>query len=336
MEPVVTELSARAAESTVQATRKGWGPAILFAVLGVVTVCVSLLPGPGIDDGWARDLLMTIGTSLTLFAPFYLITRSLDNHLDKVVTDTRQEVQDVRTEAAAATAAVQSNFETLQADVEQRLNEFGQGVKDQLDAEVAADSAAFDSLRTETPTYKSVTEALGRAHRLGLTAYGRPPRVDISDREHLYVAVQYDPDEWMSLTLRVEEVNGTIIDSVDWTFDGTATQIMVEVGQMIRRRTGETFDPTRLLVGLADLLDAAASVPERRPAIELCDPQWMVCDGRVVASGRDGHNYPYGLAVEKIRPPNDLGFVFGKNWVDADSFDQARTVALELFPPPGT
>ena len=92
--------------------------------------------------------------------------------------------------------------------------------------------------------------------------------------------------------------------------------------------TGETFDPTRFLVGLADLLDAAASSPERRPAIELCVPQWMVCDWGVVTYNRT----VYGLSLAQLRPSSISVHVKEKTWADRDCWDTARGVALALFP----
>jgi hypothetical protein len=320
-----------------------WRPAALFALLGLLVIAASLLPGQGIDDSWTRDLLLTVGSSLVLFAPLYVITRSLDGHLDavqaetrQVAAETRQVVEDVRSEAASATAEVQSSIETLRADVDERLENFAERVSAALAAEAAADSAAFNSLRVDEPPRQTVAMAFDRANDLGLLMPGRPPRVKASEGSWLYVSVQFDPDDYAEylITFCVEEMDGGVLDRIPWEPSETAAEVLVQVGRAIRRRTGDIFEPARLLVGLADLFDAASSDSERRPAIELCGAQWMVCDQRVATSTNDGGAYPYGLQVDQVRPGMDLSYVYGKSWVDADSFDQARAVVLELFPPP--
>lgn len=321
----------------LRGTGRAWGPAALFALLGIAAVLASILPGRGVDDGWMRDLLLTIGSSLALFAPLYFITRTLDSHLGDVQMDTRRQVAEVRSEAAAAAAAVKSNFETLQADVDRKLAGFSERVSAKLRAEAAADSAAFDSLRTDEPTRQTIFNALDRADQLGLITTARPPRVKAREGNWLYVSIQFDPDDFADhmITMRVEDTDGSVLDSIPWESDKEiADDVMLAVGRAVRKRTGDEFVPASFLVGLADLLDAASTNSERRPAVELCGSQWMVCDWGVATSNNDNGAYPYGLQVSQIRPPQNLDYVYGKEWVDADSFDLARAVALELFPQP--
>lgn len=307
-----------------------WRPAALFALVGVGVIAASLLPGHGIDDSWTRDLLLTVGSSLVLFAPLYLITRTLDSHLDVVQAETRQQVAEVRTEAAAATAEVRSNVETLQADVDRRLDDVAQRVDDRLKAEAEADEAAFDSLRTDAPTRATVLEALERADRLGLTTLRRPPRVDISGAGHAYISLQFDPGDMTAepLLLRMESTSGQIFEWISWPEDRNAEDVLVEIGRLLRKHTGEVFVTQRLLRGLADLLDAALSSAERRPAIELCTPQWMICEWGAVTYDRA----PYRVTKDRIRELS--GHVASKPWVDADSWDRVQVVALLLFPTP--
>lgn len=132
------------------------------------------------------------------------------------------------------------------------------------------------------------------------------------------------------LQFRIETETGRVEDWVPWPYDADDEDIMVEVGRAIYRHTSETFDLAAFLSGLADLLDAALSDPERRPAVQLCPPQWMVCDWGVVAYGDDGGTYGVNLRTLQ-QSPSMSPHVADKPWVDVESWDAARAAALAIF-----
>lgn len=45
-----------------------------------------------------------------------------------------------------------------------------------------------------------------------------------------------------------------------------AEEVLVDVGRALRKHTGKALDPSAFMTGLADLLEAALSHSERRPA----------------------------------------------------------------------
>lgn len=179
-----------------------------------------------------------------------------------------------------------------------------------------------------------VIEALERAQRLNLVSVARPPRVRISNYEVVYLSVALSPygPPKDRLHLQVERIDGTVKKRIWWPEDKAATKILFEAQQAIRAVTGEeevdVVEP--LLYGLADLLEAAFSYPERRPAVELCPPQWMVCERAVVTSpGAPSID----VTVDELRGnPRLRGDVTEKPWVDADSWQRACTIALLLYP----
>lgn len=307
----------------------------LLGVAGLAAVLGSMLPGPGPDDAWLRDLLMTVGSSALLFVPFYLITRSLDRHLDRVAADTERQVEEVRTDTARQVEDVRAEtarqVEEVRTDVDRRLAEAADILAARLGTEAAADRAAFDTLRTKAPDRDAFWEAMERAHRLGFVASRYGPRVRVSEAARLYVGVEIDTRDIADepIQFRVERVGGNVEEWVPWPADADGVDVMVEVGRAIYRLTGETFDLTVFLGGLADLLDAANGHPDRRPAIELCPPQWMVCEWGVVAY----RDRTYGVALGTLQAsPTMSPHVADKPWVDPDSWDAARTVALALYP----
>lgn len=174
-------------------------------------------------------------------------------------------------------------------------------------------------------------DAFERAHRLGLVSAWRPPRVNISNHSRLYVSVELDTDDWADpLQLRIESLGGRVEDWIPWPEDQDVEEVLVEVGRALFKHTGEKFDPGALLGGLADLLEAALSHPERRPAIELCPPQWMVCEWGVIAY--DAHIYGVNLEQLQTSPTIAAHVTTTKGWVDPDSWDAAYEAALALFP----
>lgn len=222
--------------------------------------------------------------------------------------------------------------DALRADVDRRLAETADRVTATLKAEAQADRAAFDSLRTEAPTREAVWEALERAQWLTLTVARRPPRVNVSRLSRVYVAFAIDTGDPSDepLELHVEGVGGATEDWVPWPVDREAHDVLVEVGRALYKHTGETPDTRALLAGLADLLDAALSHPDRRPAIELCPPQWMVCDWGVVTYGSASTR---GADKAKLRASSTIHSHFAeKSWVDQDSWEDAYEVAAALWP----
>lgn len=319
--------------------------ALALAVVGVLLVALSALPGDqGVDDAWGRDFLMTVGASFALFAPFYLITRSMDRHLDRVAaetaeqvevvrTETAEQVQQVRGEAAAGRTELAGEVQALREDVGRQLSDIFAQVQARLQEEAAADEAAFQSLRT-TPTGEVVWDALTRAHQLGLVAPAHPPRVKISQVSDVFLSVHAETGDYVDdpLVLRVERRSGDVTDWIPWDVDKPAEDVLVTVGRALRKHTAETFDPEAFFNGLADLLEAALSYPDRRPAIQLCPPQWMVCDWGVITYNRA----PYPINLQRLQTSDTIDeHVREKSWLDSDSWDEARMTAVALFPPRG-
>ena len=306
-----------------------------FFIGGAALVALSLLPSPGPDASWLRDFLMTVGSSLALFAPLYLVTRSLDTHLDRVEEETAQQVQAVRTETAEGLEAVREDtarqVDAVRADVDRRLGDVAAQVAARLAAEAEDDRAVLAALRTEAPSREGVWAALELAQGLALVTAHRPPRVMVASTAGLYVAAELDLDDFADepLQFRVEDARGTVQDWVPWPDGQDAEDTLVDVGRAVYKHTSGPFDAAALLVGLADLLQAALSHPERRPAIELCPPQWMVCDWGVVTY--DARVYSVGL--RKLQTSDTIfAHVASKPWVDEDSWDAAYTAAQSLFP----
>ncbi|NPC96518.1 hypothetical protein [Nocardioides sp. zg-DK7169] len=312
--------------------------ALIVAALlstGSVLVILSLLPSPGYDDAWLRDVLMTLGSSVLLFAPFYLLTRSLDSHIEQVREDAADQVQQVRASTAATVEDLSKQVEEVREDVARQLTDVAERVDARLRAEAAADRDTFEGLRSAAPEREVVADALKRAVEQGLVDMDHPPRVAVGDH-YLYVSfLLVTRSNLFSgaahvIELRLERIDGESVAPVVWDGERTAEDILFQLGRELRKETNEAFDTVSLFTGLADLLEVALTSPGRRPAIELCPPQWVVTTGGVHAYG----NHFYGVGLAQLQSSSTIGpHVMAKGWVDADSFDAAQYAALSLFPP---
>ncbi|KRC53943.1 hypothetical protein ASE19_07635 [Nocardioides sp. Root79] len=283
-------------------------------------------------------MLMTVGSSMALFAPFYFLTRSLDHHLDQleertaeqveqVRAETADQVEQVRTEAAENATALTEQVAALRADVDQRLSDVNSEVQARLAAQSEATGAAFAALRSDA-SREAVWEALNRAGRQGLVTYDRPPRVAVrGSSPRLYVSFAVDGASVLPLRIRIEEINGRALATVFWPESASAVDVLVNLGTALAQHTPASFDVAALFSGLADLLEVARADHDQRKAIELCPPQWVVCDWGVVAYDQPG---PYGVNLKALR--HQYEHVSQKPWLDADAWDRAYEAALQLFP----
>lgn len=313
--------SARASTSLLPWAMVGAGGAFILG---------SLLPPPGPNAAWVRDMLMGVGGSLFLFGPFYFVTRSIDAHLDSLAEESKRDIAAVRREVDQSERRQAEAVSGLRADVDRRLEDVAASVTARLDAESAADREAFASLRTNTPSRETLIDALKRAGELGLIDEASPPRVQVSHVVRQYVAFHYR-QEWNDLALRVEDARGCELESIEWNSDDDVTDVLTVVGRYLQRSSSDRFDVAALFTGLADLLEAAQRNPEARPAIQICEPQWLISGGpKPVVTVARGRIYTVELA-QLHGSPTISDHVHDKPWVDHDSWDEVQFVGSSEF-----
>lgn len=299
--------------------------AICVTVGGVAMLGLSrALTGSDMAE-WLSGALVNAGTAVLLFVPLYLVTRSLDRHVERV-----------RSEAVEGVETLTARVADFEADIDRRLEEVAQTVTSRLAAERTADAEAFDAL-TVRPTRADVLRALAVGHRQGLIS--APPRVLVNAGRGLYVAFEYAGEdenvvsETDDLTLLIQGLEGTFLDCAVWSANDSVEDVMFRLGRQLEARSHprDDFDVAALFSGLADLLRVAASSPERRPLRQLCPPQWAVREGGVVSYGQG--TPLYSVRVERLRREQGWSrHMADKPWVDIESFEDAYEAALALFP----
>lgn len=272
---------------------------------------------------WFAGALVNGGTAVLLFVPLYIFTRRLDRH-----------IEEVRDETSSTVDALSERVSTFEADVDRRLDDVARSVAERLSEARGQDAAAFAALR-ETPSRAVLEEAMQRAKALGLVD-PRGPRVCVIEPD-VYVRVHVTPEDetWKTgvetIEFGVEPMNGNGGAWIGWAQDETVDDVMFGVGREIERRaSGHTFDVSDFFVRLAETLEVANLDTLRRPIIQLCPPQWAVTSHGLVPYGS---HHRYHVEHERLRDqPRIATEVAEKGWVDPDSFNDAHTVSLALFP----
>jgi hypothetical protein len=277
----------------------------------------------GQEDDWRANALLTIGAAVLLIAPIAIVSSKLTSK----ITQVRDEVID--------------DVEEFKGEIDRTLDDIAHAVAEQLQTDRDAHQAAFQWLR-ESPTRAVTLEAIERARALGvIDDRTRHPRVPITEDGPLYLAFWGQKVALESPTgptrpgevvaLEVERADGALVERLTWGERESTTGIMVRVGHIVEQTTGEKdVNVEGIFNGLADLLDVGNSHPKRRPAIELCPPQWVVTTRGITRYG-DGRP-PIDFSVQRLRDDQELtGWIQSRQWADIESFEEARDHADDLL-----
>jgi hypothetical protein len=271
-----------------------------------------------------------------LLVPIEVISRRLQRAVQAVGEETASAVEAVREETAASVAGLTARVADFEQEVGRRLEDASLAITQRLAAEQAADVAAFDVF-VNGPTRDGIIAALRRAVDLGLINGQRGPRARVDGDRDVFLRLDYEPAHesgWTGelvpdgVTLIVEDGAGHRIDATWWAPGESFEDAMVAVGRIVQRvAVAGTFDVAAGFRQLRDLLTIAYDSPERRPLLQLCPPQWAITDTGIVTVGHP----TYFVPLSRLRQPETARDVGQKQWVDADSFEEAQATALELL-----
>lgn len=286
---------------------------------------------PGFDESWWRDAFMGMGAALVLFSPFYFLTKALDDHVDRVETETKEDVAAARSEAKQDATAVRDEVQELREDVTRRLEDVSAAVMARLEARDEADVHVFAALRT-TMGRQVLVDALKRAQSLGLVVNHPAPRVQIAEQPRCYVSFTYVED-WDELTLTLVDIAGHTVGDVQWPVGADSVAVLEEVGTQLKRTAYDEFNVAALFHGLSDLLEEAHDWNDLRPIHQLIRPQWALGGTNPPILRRT--DMDYSLSAERLHAELFLRQHVGdKPDIDPDSWDEAVEVALAVVPDP--
>ncbi|MDQ6945348.1 MAG: hypothetical protein M3256_03550 [Actinomycetota bacterium] len=145
--------------------------------------------------------------------------------------------------------------------------------------------------------------------------------------------------ESSDLRVTLESRAGGQIAETTWRSSQTAADIMQEIADLLRKASlypGEHFDPGLMFAGFSDLLGTAVELRRRfsliedlSGAIELCAPQWLVCDWGIAGYPED-RLQPYPIPAERLEEADWYRHMAEKTWLDEQSFRYALETARAL------
>ena len=291
----------------------------LATVVGILILLAAFWLTSDSPADWLAGTLVNVGASVVLIVPIYLLTKRLDERIGQFSSETQASVR-----------ALADRVETFEQDVERRIEDIAGAVEERLEQERQADAAAFEALR-ENPSRRVVLEALWRAKDLQLISTKRGPRVRISPTWHIFVRFNLQPNPFPGesvISFTVEDYHGNALKVVPWPeVEDTATTL-TKLARSIEANIGEAPNITSVFHGLFEIIRVAQSDVARRPIWQLCPPQWVIAETGIVTYGSAR---VYDISMHQLANDKSLSnHMHRKEWIIADSFDEAAALAIEL------
>jgi hypothetical protein len=314
----------------------------------LVTGSVVVGWGSSLESPYAQGLALNVGTGIVLFALLYLVQQSVLDQVKEVEKRTKSSVE-----------TLTDVVEEVRQDVEEtkaRLGDLGVQTREVLEDQVAETSRLFEEFRQDVSRDTTLNILTAASALGGVSADGvrvQMPATDVWVRfrwirgAYLESGSSWPGDQHPQMDavdliwLLLEDIDGTVLDTVTWQQQVAATELMVSVASALQRSGrypgGASFDPDTLFKGLMHLLDVAVQARTRTgpyphdlgAIVELPNDEWAITD-----YGLESLTRRYVIDRSRFKE-NWLPQMNTKSWTDIDKFDEAFTVAQALYPPRG-
>jgi ABC-type multidrug transport system fused ATPase/permease subunit len=317
------------------------GVTLLALLIAAVAVGLLYWSWDSQTSTWESAVLVGFGSALLLFVPLAILTRGIETALDRV--STRQEQISTRQEETASDVAqLAEEVAQTQADLRLTREQLSEVVREQITENKSKDSVLFKAVG-EAPSQADVLNSLVRAKEMGIIS-DQGCRVDLISDCYLRFKPEWrsdDPDDIGAnresvIELTLERIDATALRSVDWYAGSSPSEIAVSVAQLMQASgvySGDNlFDAGKIFAGLSALLNVghdsitSGAISPVRHIIQLCPPQWAVCDDGIYCTQRS-----YTLAANRMNEPRLLADMNEKTWADMNSFEEASNACRALF-----
>ena len=313
---------------------------IILAVLSVA-VAAGLLywSWDAQRSTWESVVLIGFGSALLLCVPLAVISYSIEAGL-KSVAKRQEQISARQEETASDVKRLTQEVAQAQADLRVTSEQLSEVVRERISENKSKDSALFKGVG-ESPSQADVLNSLVRAREMGVIP-DQGCRVDISAC-YLRFNSEWrsdDPDEFsgareLIVELTLERMDASALDHLDWRAEVSPAEIAVRIAERMQASgvyPGDNlFDAGRIFTDLSALLilgyestTMGAVVPVRH-IIQLCPPQWAVCDDGVYCT-----ELPYQIGASRLGR-DWLPHMSEKSWVDTNSFEEALRTCRALF-----
>ena len=314
---------------------------IILTVL-TVAVAVGLLyrSWDSQTSTWESGLLVQFGSTLLLFVPLAYLTYSIEAGLDRV-SKRQDQISTRQEETASNVARLTEEVAQAQADLRLTREQLSEVVRERITEHKSKDSTLFKAVG-EAPSQTDVLNSLERAKEMGVIP-DQGCRVDLTSGCYLRFNPQLradDPDEIdanleLVIELTLERIDAAELGHVDWYAKSSVTEIAVDIAELMQASgvySGDNlFDAGKIFADLSTLLSLGydsttrGAVDPVRHIIQLCSPQWAVCDDGVYCTDQ-----PYQIAAWRLNE-DWIPHMSEKTWVDINSLDEALRTCSALF-----
>ncbi|MEU4387285.1 hypothetical protein [Promicromonospora sp. NPDC023805] len=316
---------------------KHWCIALAAVVVGGVVLGLSWIVGDTFnsEDGtWWESVLANVGAAILLVAPIAWASDRLTRQVEGV----RENVEEVRVESAETRADVRrvrketsDTIDLLRREVAS-LRDLGEQVSARRTADEEREVALYRRLGLDgtAPDRDDVVKALRVARETGVVNDRHGPRAELVPYHRDFLGLSYEPNDFGEGSLFfVVPRNSAVSEYVTWDVGVSTADAVLMVTKALRSSgVNPRFDAGDWFRRISETLVVAASHIERHRIIQLCAPQWVVTSDGIVP-------YPdralEGLGPTEIRSDHATTELKKKEWVDADSFDNAVFTWRTIF-----
>ena len=315
----------------------------LLAVL-VVAIAVGFLylSWDCQSSTWESGLFLAFGSTLLLFVPLAILTRSIESGLDRV-TERQDQIAATQEETASDVARLTEEVAQTQTDLRLTRDQLSEVVRDRIASNRSKDSALFKAMG-EAPSQPDILDSLVRAKELGIIP-GQGCRVSFISECYLRFApdwtssdpVVYESQDPDVIGLTLEEADAGVLRLMRWDAGKSASEIAVDIAEAMQASgvyPGDgSFDAGKIFADLSALLTMGydsitqGTIYPVRHIIQFCPPQWAVCDDGIYST-----QTPYMIRADRIYHGDRYSaHMAEKTWVDLNSFEQASAACYALF-----
>lgn len=316
------------------------GVILLAALMVAVAIGLLYLSWDTQTSTWESGLYVAFGSTLLLFVPLAILTRSIETGLDRV-SERQDQIATRQEETASDVNRLAKEVVQTQADLQLTREQLSEVVRGRITENKTKDAALFKAVG-DTPTQSDVLNSLVRAKEMGVIP-DQGCRVDFISDCYLRFNPSWrsdNPDEISApreeiIELTLERIDATAIGHVDWYAGSSAAEIAVDVADLMQAAGvypgDKLFDAGKIFADLSSLLSLGhdsttrGAVDPVRHIIQLCPPQWAVCDDGVYRTDQ-----PYQIAAWRL-DEDWHEHMRGKSWVDLDSLDEALRTCHALY-----
>lgn len=289
---------------------------------------------------WESGVLVQFGSTLLLFVPLVIVGHGIETRIDAV---RRQQDQISTRQEQTASDVTRLAGEVAQAQADLRLTreQLSTVVRERIAARKNRDSALFKAAG-EAPAQADVLNSLLRAQEIGIIP-DQGCRVDLISDCYLRFKPEWqssnpiirenqDPDV---IELTLEQLDAKALSRIEWDAESTASDIAVRIAEEMQASgvySGDAlYDAGKIFANLSAILSfghhssTSGKVRPVRHIIQLCPPQWAVCDDGVYSMDQ-----PYQIAAWRLNE-DWHSHMSEKPWVDMTSLDEALTACRALY-----